>query len=323
MRLIREEGTMCALKRERWTEAEIDNLPPGEHDYFDRKSGRLFESTDFEVPVAKALCAFANSGGGHLILGINNDGSPDGLPLLKGRTPVREWLEQKIPRLIDLPLQDFRVHEVERAAASKIPSGRGVFVIDVGDSALAPHQSAIDHVHYYRQGGHSIPAPTFYLELLRQRLTAPRLGFELTQVEIVLSQLLPDLWLTLRLTFLIRNYGRVAAYRWRIRGTGHDLPTNLAANLFLDPLQFPQVVGAPDGSVRDATILPGDSRSDSIFVGFHLPPAELGTVAEDVLSSPLNAKITFRMATEMSPGEDVPVVIGEKLSIAEVRARVP
>lgn len=45
-------------------------------------------------------------------------------------------------------------------------------------------------------------------------------------------------------------------------------PINLGANLFLDPLQFPHEVGAPDASVRDATILPGDSRIDSIWVGF-------------------------------------------------------
>jgi hypothetical protein len=315
---------MCALKRERWAEAEIEDLPAGEHDYFDRKSGLLFEKTHFEDVVAKALCAFANSGGGHLILGVDDRGIPDRLPRLKGRTPMRESLEQKIPRLIDFPLQDFRVHEVERAPESKIPPDRGVFVVDVGDSALAPHQSAIDHVHYYRLGGHSIPAPTFYLELLRQRLTAPRLGFELTKVEIVNSQGLPGLWwITLRLTFLISNYGRVAAYRWRIRGTGHDLPINLGANLFLDPLQFPHEVGAPDASVRDATILPGDSRIDSIWVGFKLPPAELGTAVEPVVSSLLGAKITFRIATEKSPGEDVPVVIGKKLNIAEVRARAP
>jgi predicted HTH transcriptional regulator len=98
---------MCALKRERWAEAEIEDLPAGEHDYFDRKSGLLFEKTHFEDVVAKALCAFANSGGGHLILGVDDRGIPDGLPRLKGRTPMRESLEQKIPRLIDFPLQDF------------------------------------------------------------------------------------------------------------------------------------------------------------------------------------------------------------------------
>jgi hypothetical protein len=72
----------------------------------------------------------------------------------------------------------------EPATASRIPAGKGIFIIDVGDSALAPHQSAIDHIHYHRQGSHSLPASSFYLKLLRQRLTAPRLRFELVEVQI-------------------------------------------------------------------------------------------------------------------------------------------
>ena len=27
---------MSTVKRERWTESDVDALPPGEHDYFDR-----------------------------------------------------------------------------------------------------------------------------------------------------------------------------------------------------------------------------------------------------------------------------------------------
>jgi hypothetical protein len=34
------------VKRERWTEADVDNLPAGEHDDFDRKSGRLLGNQD-------------------------------------------------------------------------------------------------------------------------------------------------------------------------------------------------------------------------------------------------------------------------------------
>jgi hypothetical protein len=42
----RQDPSMGAgPKRERWSEADVDELPAGEHDYFERKSGRLFEAT--------------------------------------------------------------------------------------------------------------------------------------------------------------------------------------------------------------------------------------------------------------------------------------
>ena len=108
-----------------------------------------------------------------------DDGSFDGVPrTISSTTSTREWLEQKTPNLLAYALTDFRVHVVERDQhASMIPADRDVIVIDVGDSALAPHQcvqgggGAIKFMYYMRQGGHSVPAPHFYVELLRQRLT--------------------------------------------------------------------------------------------------------------------------------------------------------
>ncbi len=58
-------------KDHKWTEADIDELPRGEHDYFERKSGQLLDKDKGGLlnAIAKAISAFANSGGGHLILG--------------------------------------------------------------------------------------------------------------------------------------------------------------------------------------------------------------------------------------------------------------
>src|SRR5260370_9917225 len=62
--------------REKWTEDEVLNLPEGEHNYFDRKSGKLFADRGrLYGTLAKALSALANSGGGHLILGQDDDGT--------------------------------------------------------------------------------------------------------------------------------------------------------------------------------------------------------------------------------------------------------
>ena len=100
---------MSSVKRERWTEEDIDALPLGEHEYFERKSGLLFEDTGRLLgTLAKAISALANSGGGHVVLGIDDAGTPDSVPPDRGRTAMREWLEQRILHLVDYPLSDFR-----------------------------------------------------------------------------------------------------------------------------------------------------------------------------------------------------------------------
>jgi predicted HTH transcriptional regulator len=217
---------MKFIKREKWTETDVDTLPIGELDNFDRKSGRLFDKTDDLLgALAKALSAFANDGGGHLVLGVDDTGIPDGVPQTVGRTSVREWLEQKIPHLVEYALSDFRVHIVERSVISRIPAGRVVLMIDVGDSAFAPHQcnfgggESRKYVYYYhRRAGRSEPAPHFYLELLRQRLVNP-------VVEAKLVDLIPQragqtddgIFLATLLRFSVENFGRVAAYKWQLQ----------------------------------------------------------------------------------------------------------
>ena len=68
---------MTFVKREKWTEDQVVELPAGEHDYFERKSGKLFDRNDRNDlldDLAKAASAFANSGGGYLILGVSDAG---------------------------------------------------------------------------------------------------------------------------------------------------------------------------------------------------------------------------------------------------------
>ena len=152
--LSRQRKDLNIVKRERWTEAELEDLPAEEPDVFERKAGKLFEDQGkFLGSVAKALSAFANSGGGSLIIGAEDDGTPDGLPPLVGGTSIRDWIEQKVPHLLDYPLSDFRVHTVDKSEPSRIPAGREVIVIDVGDSAAAPHQSKSENIYYRREGG--------------------------------------------------------------------------------------------------------------------------------------------------------------------------
>ena len=146
------------------------NLPVGEFDWLEVKGRRGIDLTLSNVNeqhirenLSKAISAFANSGGGTLVLGLSNpkrhwqvdDG---GVELTVKKPSTREWLEDIIPTLVDLPLNAFNVYVVDNSTtrSSQITVGRGVFIIEIPDSEHAPHQ-AIDHRYYARVGGKSGP----------------------------------------------------------------------------------------------------------------------------------------------------------------------
>lgn len=153
-----------------WDEEYLLSLPLGEHNWVEMKGRRTVDLTVPDVieskvrdDLSKAISALANSGGGVLVLGINE--LPNGWAVddggvavsVKGRMKTREWLEDVIPNLVEERLVNFNVYEIAKAAEnSQIEEGRGVFVIEVGDSEQAPHQ-ANDNKYYARVGGKSRP----------------------------------------------------------------------------------------------------------------------------------------------------------------------
>lgn len=317
------------VKRERWTESDVLSLPAGEHDYFERKGARLLEDIgNFQAALAKACSAFANSGGGSLLLGVEDDGTLIGVDPYKGKEPLRDWLEQKIPNLLDYSLSDFRVHVVERAIESRIPAGKIVVVIDVGDSALAPHQSRRQKVYFHRVAGRSEPAPHFYLDLLRQRLASPALEFSLQEIETVKAYEHENgIFVELKLLFWIRNTGRAAAYRWRLRPTKFDTRSKLLdekrVRYYFDREKFP-VRSSRGGINLDSTILPGEIGSQSLDLGVLLRPTRLTKL--DVMTE-LNGMIgdlviTCQLATECSPGVPLDIALGDRADLEKIYARI-
>jgi len=154
-----------------WDEQYLLSLPIGEFDWLEVK-GRL--GLDLTLPnvqeqhvkenLSKAISAFANTGGGYFILGLSNPKTKwqiddGGINLSVKKPSTREWLENIIPTLVDFPLTSFNVYVIQNTGSnSQISPGRGVFIIDVPDSDLAPHQ-AINHMYYARVGGKSQPIP--------------------------------------------------------------------------------------------------------------------------------------------------------------------
>ncbi|SOD03442.1 Putative DNA-binding domain-containing protein [bacterium JGI 053] len=160
------------LNPREWTEEYVSSLPVGEFDWLEVKGRRGLDLTLPQVTesavretLAKAISAFANSGGGILVYGLANpteiwavdDG---GVDLKVKGSGTREWLEDVIPTLVEFPLTTFNVYAIQRVSEnSELAPGRGLLIIEIGDSDTAPHQSVIDHRYYARIGGKSRPLP--------------------------------------------------------------------------------------------------------------------------------------------------------------------
>jgi hypothetical protein len=322
--------------RTQWTEADVLALPTGEHDWFERKAGALYADGDgFSGALAKAASAFANTGGGSLVLGVDDDGVTfDGLPLARGATPMREWIEQRLPNLVSYPLVEFRVHDVVRdPTATTIPSGKTVVVIDVGDSPAAPHQcnygagKAQKYVYYMRQGGHSVPAPHFYVELVRQRLTAPVLTAELDGIRLRKAGAVEGtgaVFAHIEIVMRLANEGQIAAYKWQLQAshiTGY--PEGREEDYVWRRADFP--VSDSKSSINlDPTILPGGHKLECIQLGLWLRPVGSGAgQLPRVLESLLNSTVLhYRLATEVGRTDERTVEFGEKLDAESLASEI-
>lgn len=231
--------------------------------------------------LAKTLSALANSGGGHILLGVDDAGVPDGVPQRQGRTSTKDWLEQKIPHLVSYPLSDFRVHVVERATPSQIPLDRDVIVVDVGDSPLAPHQcmhggrDARKYTYYYRQAGRSEPAPHFYLELLRHRLVSPVLELSLKKIVLEDAYRTDDaFFLETRVAFKVSDTDRVTAYKWALLLKSiNNIPDGRENDYRSNTADYSVQKSRSRGYRMDDTLLPGCSLDEYRDVGVFLRPA--------------------------------------------------
>lgn len=177
-----------------WTEFDILNLPVGEHDWFEIKGSRAIDLTLPNVhehsvasTLSPAVSAFANSGGGQIILGLKDQRDlamprcvdQGGVSLNVKRPNTKEWLDNFISTLVANPLRTFSVYVVTRQADdSQIESGKGLFVIDIGDSPDAPHQ-ARDHCYYVRAASRTVPASHQLVVDISNRRKHPRFELKL------------------------------------------------------------------------------------------------------------------------------------------------
>jgi hypothetical protein len=160
-----------------WTNELLEQLPFGEDDRYERKSGAQLLSADkspqleFWNDLSEEIGAMANSFGGTVFVGIADDRSLVGIPSKKGATLIEDWFTAKIPALFELRINRFRVTRLKLPAElrEQIGQDRAVIAIDVFDSELAPHQCKHNDKYFYRINSESRPAPHHYLSFLWAR----------------------------------------------------------------------------------------------------------------------------------------------------------
>lgn len=140
----------------------LSELLVGESQTTEYKSSKVSDA-DLRPKISQAASAFWNSGGGVLLIGVNDSGQVDGgISDLVGRTSRADWIQQVLATTKPLGPYKIRCFSADEA---DIKPGLVVVAIEFGVSHLAPHM-AMDAKYYLRSGAHTAPCPHFVVEAM-------------------------------------------------------------------------------------------------------------------------------------------------------------
>jgi predicted HTH transcriptional regulator len=145
------------------------------------------KKVNFPDKIIKEVVAFANSNGGKLILGIDDDGTIAGTRNIEGEIFV---LEDAIEKLI-IPSLTYTVHTV------KLNPKKGIAVFDVPEGLKKPYGvkatiNAKDGMVYVRNADESIKASKEMRQILRRRNNERDQRFNYGEKEQVLMKMLDE-----------------------------------------------------------------------------------------------------------------------------------
>ena len=143
------------------------------------------KKVNFPDKIVKEVVAFANSNGGKLILGIDDDGTITGTRNIEGEIFV---LEDAIEKLI-MPSLTYTVHTV------KLNAKKGIAVFDVPEGVKKPYGvkatiNAKDGIVYVRNADESIKASKEMRQILKRRNNERDQRFNYGEKEQVLMKML-------------------------------------------------------------------------------------------------------------------------------------
>ena len=158
------------FSRIKTTDDLVPHFPPPdeENNLWEFKNAKVLSKSEIAAKLGKAVSAFANTGGGYLVFGVHaTTGDLQPCPQMFGTVTTKDWLASRVEASVDVAIQDFTIHKIPIASQPT----ECIYVVQIGDSQAAPHQSRHDTQYFYRLDGQSKPAPHFHLELLRSRYT--------------------------------------------------------------------------------------------------------------------------------------------------------
>ncbi|MCA9912659.1 MAG: ATP-binding protein [Anaerolineae bacterium] len=155
-----------------WTEEDLLELPNTETDEYEFKSSLIREMPNYrnelQSKIVKTASAFWNTGGGILIVGVDDNGKIDGgIPGMMGKQKLRDWVDAALRGVT--PPGPYSVRTIRPDSEnSAINLEHVVLVVAFGESYDLPHM-APDNRYYVRAGAHSNPANNYLVEAIRAR----------------------------------------------------------------------------------------------------------------------------------------------------------
>jgi len=138
-----------------------------------KKCDALAKTDGKKKEVSKDVSAFANSAGGVIVYGMEENGHiPTALDV--GYDPndiTKEWLEQVINSSIQRKIDGVRINQVQLATYAP---GKVAYIVHIPQSYRAPHQ-AKDWRYYKRYNFESVPMEEYEVRDCARRLEAPDL----------------------------------------------------------------------------------------------------------------------------------------------------
>ena len=184
---------------EHWTEADIkllirENRPENISLEY-KKSEALANNDKNKKEIANDVSAMANSAGGVLIYGIDENRGAGPIRFDGGIDPRKtrtEWIEQIIDSNIARRIPGVRVIPVPMASEN---TGHVVYVVSVPQSNLAPHMASPDYRFYKRLGTTRAPMQEYEVRDVARRSESPDVDIDF-EVRHVQSSVLLTPWLT-------------------------------------------------------------------------------------------------------------------------------
>lgn len=183
---------------------------------------------------------------------------------LQRRQSTKDYLATLVLQSVEYPIRHFNVYEIPFTE----DISNSIFVIAIYDSPAAPHQAKDEKKYYYRVDGHTIPAPHFHLELLRNRFTKAKL--DILDCESAIQ--------------LIEKKGREAkvhiALRVKVKNTSSQCATNwgIHAKLFGESFRWTSTSHDSSGQYlhdgicvhsQNSVLLPGELKTSTVpIIGF-------------------------------------------------------